>query len=99
MLHDAHGGSRALAHREVTDRLPRLAAERVMETDKPLPRQSAGGTAPVNLGGFSPAFKQGYTDDCESAGVLSQRRDEARYKTESESMQGWNDGYSVCSRR
>jgi len=120
MLHDAHGGSRALAHREVTDRLPRLAAERVMETDKPLPRQRAaraggelfraalaatllggcaGGTAPVNLGGFSPAFKQGYTDDCESAGVLSQRRDEARYKTESEYMQGWNDGYSVCSRR
>jgi len=58
----------------------------------------AGGTAPVNLGGFSPAFKQGYTDGCESAGALSQRRDEARYKSESDYMQGWNDGYSVCSR-
>jgi hypothetical protein len=58
----------------------------------------AGGTAPVNLVGFSPAFKQGYTDGCESAGAMSQRRDEARYKAESEYMQGWNDGYSVCSR-
>jgi len=58
----------------------------------------AGGTAPVNLGGFSPAFKQGYVDGCESAGALSQRRDEPRYKTESEYVQGWNDGYSVCSR-
>jgi hypothetical protein len=59
----------------------------------------AGGTAPVNLGGFSPAFKQGYTDGCESAGAVSQRRDEARYKTESEYMQGWNDGYSICAKR
>ena len=58
----------------------------------------AGGTAPVNLGGYSTAFKQGYTDGCESAGARSPRRDEARYKTGSEYMQGWNDGYSVCSR-
>ena len=58
----------------------------------------APGTAPVNLGGFSPAFKQGYSDGCESAGARSQRRDEARYRTEWEYMQGWNDGYSVCSR-
>jgi len=59
----------------------------------------AGGTAPVNLGGFSPAFKQGYIDGCESAGALSQRRDAPRYKTEPEYMQGWNDGYSACRRR
>ena len=59
----------------------------------------APGTTPVNLGGYSTAFKQGYTDGCASAGVLSQRSDEARYKTESEYMQGWNDGYSVCRRR
>jgi len=58
----------------------------------------AGGAAPVNLGGFSPAFKQGYTDGCENAGALSQRRNEARYKSEADYMQGWNDGYSVCSR-
>jgi len=55
-------------------------------------------TGPANLGGFSPVFKQGYTDGCESAGALSQRRDEARYKAGSDYMQGWNDGYSVCGR-
>ena len=59
----------------------------------------APGTAPVNLGGYSTAFKQGYTDGCESAGALSQRRDEARYRTESEYMQGWNDGFSICAKR
>ena len=51
---------------------------------------------PVNLGGFSPAFKQGYTDGCESAGAHGQRRDEARYRAGSEYMLGWNDGYSAC---
>ena len=56
-------------------------------------------TAPVNLGGFSPAFKQGYTDGCESAGAYSQRRDEARYRTGSEYMLGWNDGYAICAKR
>ena len=54
--------------------------------------------APVNLGGFSPDFKQGYTDGCESAGAYSQRRDDARYRVGSEYMQGWDDGYSACRR-
>jgi hypothetical protein len=58
----------------------------------------AGGTAPVNLSGYSTAFKQGYTDGCESAAARSPRRDEARDKTGSEYMQGWNDGHSVCRR-
>ena len=57
-----------------------------------------GGTAPVNLSGYSTAFKHGYTDGCESAGARSPRRDEARYKTVSEYMQGWYDGSSVCCR-
>jgi hypothetical protein len=38
----------------------------------------AGATAPVNLGGFSQAFKHGYADGCDSAGAFGQRRDEAR---------------------
>lgn len=60
----------------------------------------AGGPAsgPVNLSGFSAAFKQGYADGCESAGSRSRQRNESRYKTESEYMQGWNDGFSVCRR-
>lgn len=53
----------------------------------------------VNLSGFSPSFKQGHADGCESASSLSTRRDEGRYKTEADYMMGWNDGYSACRRR
>lgn len=53
----------------------------------------------VNQGGYSEAFKQGYAEGCESAGARSQRRNEARYKTEADYMMGWNDGYSACRRR
>ena len=53
---------------------------------------------PVNLGGFSPAFKQGYAAGCESAGTSSQRRNEGRYQAEADYMMGWNDGFSACRR-
>jgi hypothetical protein len=52
---------------------------------------------PVNLSGYSAAFKQGYTDGC--ASVQRQRRDENRYKTETDYTMGWNDGYSVCGKK
>lgn len=63
------------------------------------------GTAPepkarvVNQSGYSDAFKQGYTEGCGSAGGRGQRRDETRYKTETDYMIGWNDGFSACQRR
>lgn len=50
---------------------------------------------PVNLSGYSPAFKQGYTDGCASVGGAT-RRDEARYRSESDYMMGWSDGNSAC---
>ena len=53
----------------------------------------------VNLSGYSPSFKQGYSDGCESVGARARRRDEGRYKTEADYTMGWNDGYSVCQRR
>jgi hypothetical protein len=52
----------------------------------------------VNLSGYSPAFKQGYADGCDSASA-SRRRDERRYKAETDYMMGWNDGNSACLRR
>lgn len=54
---------------------------------------------PVNLSGYNAAFKQGYTDGCSSAGGSSQRRDSGRYKTDTDYMMGWNDGFSVCGKR
>ena len=60
---------------------------------------SGPASQPVNLGGFSQVFRQGYTDGCESSGAYSQRRDEARYRTGSEYMQGWDDGFNACRGR
>ncbi|MBI4194389.1 MAG: hypothetical protein HY526_04855 [Betaproteobacteria bacterium] len=53
----------------------------------------------VNLSGYPPAFRQGYSDGCESARTASVRRDERRYRGSSDYTLGWNDGYSVCGRR
>jgi hypothetical protein len=52
----------------------------------------------VNQSGYSPAFRQGYTAGCDSAGARRQQRDEGRYKTEIDYMMGWNDGFSACGR-
>jgi len=54
---------------------------------------------PVNLSGYNAAFKQGYTDGCSSAGGSSRRRDDGRYKSDTDYMMGWNDGFSVCGKR
>lgn len=53
----------------------------------------------VNLSGFPPAFQQGYAEGCESANSRSVRRDENRYQTDFDYMQGWNDGFSICAKR
>lgn len=64
------------------------------------PAQSAPSAAqpPVNLSGYSPAFKQGYTEGCASARGAT-RRDDARYRSDTDYMMGWSDGYSVCQSR
>lgn len=54
-------------------------------------------TRPVNLSGFSSAFRQGYADGCDSA-AGSPRRNESRYKTDAQYLQGWDDGNSACRR-
>lgn len=61
-------------------------------------RPSQAAQPPVNLSGYSPAFKQGYTDGCASARG-SIRRDEERYRSDNDYMMGWSDGRSVCQRR
>jgi len=64
------------------------------------PRSSQRQSSPpqVNLSGYSPAFKQGYSDGCASVRA-SLRRDEQRYRGDSDYMIGWNDGHSMCQRR
>lgn len=51
----------------------------------------------INLGGFPPAFRDGYADGCNSArSLLGKKRDEERFKTDSLYAQGWRDGNDVC---
>ena len=61
-------------------------------SDVPAPRSSA--RAGVNLSGFPPAYREGYSAGCEGG-----RRDEARYKSDTSYMMGWDDGRSVCASR
>ena len=51
----------------------------------------------VNLSGFPPGFRAGYADGCASAS--ERRRDEARFRSETDYAQGWRDGYDSCRRR
>lgn len=59
----------------------------------------SGAQRHVNLSGVSPAFQQGYAEGCESASTRHTRRDERRYRSDEDYMQGWIEGYSVCRRR
>ena len=64
----------------------------------------AGGPAPtpaapgVNLAGYSLAFRTGYADGCGSVDA-ARKRDEARFKADTDYAQGWRDGFDICRRR
>ncbi|MDN5752605.1 MAG: hypothetical protein L0H15_04885 [Nitrosospira sp.] len=50
-----------------------------------------------NLAGYSPAFKDGYIDGCETAKQSSYAaKDERRFSSDNQYRMGWNDGFSVC---
>ena len=54
----------------------------------------------INLSGFPPEFRQGYTDGCASTQAgAARKRDEASYKSDANYAQGWRDGYDICRRR
>lgn len=53
--------------------------------------------ATYNLTGYSPAFKEGYIDGCETAKKTSYGlKDERRFSADNQYRMGWNDGFSVC---
>ena len=68
------------------------------QSSQPQSSQRQSSQPQVNLSGYSPAFRQGYSDGCASVRA-SLRRDEQRYRSDSDYMIGWNDGHSVCQRR
>ncbi|MBL0143287.1 MAG: hypothetical protein IPP91_14560 [Betaproteobacteria bacterium] len=53
-----------------------------------------------NLTGYPPAVRDGYVDGCESARKSAYgRKDEIRFPADAQYRMGWNDGYSICSRK
>jgi hypothetical protein len=63
------------------------------QQSQPLPPEQR-----VNQTGYSSAFKQGYADGCNSV-QSARRRNEQRYQSDTNYMMGWNDGFSICSKR
>lgn len=54
----------------------------------------------INLSGFPPEFREGYSDGCNSArSLVGVKRDEARMKTDPQYAQGWRDGHDMCKPR
>lgn len=61
----------------------------------PSPRRAPN----VNLSGYSPAFREGYLDGCETArALIGVRKDERRFKSDPQYAQGWRDGHDICGR-
>jgi hypothetical protein len=52
----------------------------------------------INLAGFPPAFKEGYSDGCQSVGQTNMRRDDKRFASDRQYASGWRDGFGACSR-
>lgn len=53
---------------------------------------------PVNLSGYSPAFREGFGDGCDTARG-SRKRKEARYADDAQYRRGWDDGQAICTRK
>lgn len=54
----------------------------------------------VNLSGFPPEFREGYSDGCNSArSLVATKKDEKRMKSDPQYAAGWRDGYDMCKRK
>lgn len=64
---------------------------------RPVAPQPPSTRPAYNLAGYSPAFKEGYVDGCETAKKTSYgRKNEQRFASDGQYRMGWNDGFSVC---
>ena len=67
----------------------------------PTPSQPQGNPNPpsnVNLQGFPLEYRQGYADGCASASSR-ERKDAARFTSDSQYRTGWTDGNALCRKR
>jgi hypothetical protein len=67
--------------------------------EKPTPKPKAeSAQAGINLSGYPREFREGYADGCASA-KGSMRKDEARFKADTQYAAGWKDGMGICAKR
>ena len=85
--------------------VPELAGCAGQQTGPTQPGEAPPPTPPtatkpgINLSGYSPAFRAGYADGCNSVDAGARKRDEARFKAETDYAQGWRDGNDICKRK
>ena len=72
-----------------------------VETSAQASQRRASAPPPAyNLTGYPAAAREGYIDGCESAkGSAYGRKDAKRMADDAQYAMGWNDGYSICSRK
>ncbi len=64
----------------------------------PAPRAPTASAPGINLAGYSMAFRSGYADGCTSVNG-GRKRDESRFKSDTDYAQGWRDGNDICKRK
>lgn len=71
------------------------------ETPKQAIERRAQAAPPTyNLTGYPPAAREGYIDGCESAKKTAHaHKDAQRMSADPQYSMGWNDGFSICSRK
>ena len=63
-------------------------------------RREAAPRPAYNLSGYPPPARDGYIDGCETARNSEYgRKDEKRFAADARYRMGWDDGFSICSRR
>jgi len=73
-------------------------APRPDEPVKPPPPAARSAPPPINLSGYSAAFKEGFQAGCDTARG-SARRDETRMHSDAQYAQGWEDARAICAKR
>jgi predicted small lipoprotein YifL len=63
-------------------------------------RRSRAPRPAYNLSGYPPAAREGYIDGCESARKSAYAgKDPKRFSADAQYRMGWDDGFSICSRK
>jgi hypothetical protein len=63
-------------------------------------RRSQAAPPTYNLTGYPPAVRDGYIDGCESAKKSTYaRKDAGRMSQDPQYSMGWNDGFSICTKK